>query len=218
MLPGDTLPQSCPGLDAHPPSAIAFGNTAAAAVLLSGDGREGRAMRKRTAAGAALVAVVAALAFAGPASAAVSLRDDGTGFVGRGDVKAALGWDDPQLRANADGLGFVVATESTTRTSWRCTNSETGEVLARRMTLTVNQSRGVERTVRTNWRGAVTGFRLTGFGGHAISAATPDGPAPRSCPPGPWSTVPGSTRTAERTGEPQLRVVHAGAEHELPRR
>lgn len=164
----------------------------------------------------ATATTAATLVLAAPAQAAVTLRDDGTGFVGPGEVKAALDWNGRELRANAGTVRFVVASQSVTRRSWTCVNTRTGKVRKQSMTVTVDQSRSVAHEVRTGRKGFVTGFRLTGFDGYAISAATVDGRAPGTCPAGPWSPVPRSTRTAGHAAEPVVRVVHGGTEHDLP--
>ncbi|WP_188534366.1 hypothetical protein [Kocuria dechangensis] len=173
-------------------------------------------MRKRTTALPATMAAVAALAIGAPAQAAGRAHEDGTGFVGRGAVKAALDWRNRELQANAGTISFVVASESVTRRTWACVNEETGEVREQRMTLTVSLSRSVAHETRTDWKGRVTGFRLTGFDGPGGSSAAPEGPAPNSCPAGPWSLVPESPRLVEGTPESQLMVVHAGKQHALP--
>lgn len=173
-------------------------------------------MRKRTTALLATTAAVAAVTLGTPAQAAGRGHEDGTGFVGRGAVQAALDWRNPQLQANAGTLSFVVASESVIRRTWRCVNEETGEVREQRMTLTVSLSRSVAHETRTDRKGRVTGFRLTGFDGPGGSSAAPEGPAPNSCPAGPWSLVPESPRIVEGTPESRVMVVHAGREHALP--
>jgi hypothetical protein len=58
-----------------------------------------------------LVSVVAALAVVGTATAAVTFHSDGTGFVGKGDVQNAFGWNNAQFKANAPGITFTEAND-----------------------------------------------------------------------------------------------------------
>lgn len=52
--------------------------------------------------------VSAALLLASPLAAGVTFDPTtGTGFVGKGDVQSAFGWNNAQLQANAAGIGFV---------------------------------------------------------------------------------------------------------------
>lgn len=168
-----------------------------------------------------VIAVLAALAGAALGAAAppwadAGLREDGTGFVTGNAVRAALGWDDATLRAEAPSLEFVAESESVTGISWSCVHTGTAEVVPQRTDLVVTESRAVTSRPQTTWWGTVTGFRLQGFDGRGASSAVPEGPAPGSCPTGPWSPVEGSTRTVETTGEPVLMVRHDGAQHPVP--
>src|ERR687892_2586108 len=47
----------------------------------------------------------------------------GTGFVGKGDVQLALGYNNAQLQANANSLVFAAVSTVVTERSWTCTNS-----------------------------------------------------------------------------------------------
>lgn len=173
-------------------------------------------MRKSLVALAALAAGAAALAFSGPAAAEPALHEDGTGFVAAEDVREALGWDDARLRAASGELEFVAETGTVTTTTWDCARGGTEEVLPQRMDLVVTQSRAVTAVARSSWRGKVLGFRLTGYDGRGASSAAPEGPAPGSCPAGPWQLVEGSQRTDEQPGRTVLTVHHDGVAHDLP--
>jgi hypothetical protein len=165
---------------------------------------------------AALVAVGASVGLSGTSWPVSALHDDGTGFVAGPDVQAATGWDGAALQANAASLRFVAETESVTAMTWDCVDTTTSAVLPRRTDLVVTESRGIAAAPRTLWWGTVVGFRLEGFDGTGASSAAPEGPAPNSCPPGPWALVPGSAQTAETTGEPVLMAVHGGVQHPVP--
>lgn len=43
----------------------------------------------------------------GPAHASVTINTDGTGFVGKGDIQTAMGWNDKQLQDNAPRVGLI---------------------------------------------------------------------------------------------------------------
>src|ERR671919_607566 len=68
----------------------------------------------------ALVAgAVAALTIAGAATAAVIFNpDDGTGFVGKGDVQLVYGWNNKALQDNAGAVQFRA--NSVSETTWTC--------------------------------------------------------------------------------------------------
>ncbi len=163
------------------------------------------------------IAVLAALA-TGVAFGAVSqLHEDGTGFVAAPDVQDALGWDRATLQANAASLEFVAESESVTGISWSCSHAETAEVLPQRTDLVVTESRAIASRPESLWGLLpVRGFRLQGFDGRGASSAVPEGPAPHSCPAGPWAVVEGSARTVETAGEPVLMVRHEGTQHPVP--
>ena len=62
-----------------------------------------------------MIAALFAMALATTAQAAVTFDPEtGTGFVGKGDVQVAFGWNNAQFQANATGLSFAyVATTDT---------------------------------------------------------------------------------------------------------
>jgi hypothetical protein len=73
-----------------------------------------RSIKRLVLAGVA-AATLTAVAFAGPASASVTVNADGTGFVGKGDVQTAFGWNNAKLQteALAGHLSFTsVSTET----------------------------------------------------------------------------------------------------------
>lgn len=169
-----------------------------------------------------VIAVLVALATAGgtlgftvPFWATSVVHDQGTGFVTGADVRTATGWDDATLQANAASLEFVSETGSVTTVSWQCVNAADAEVLAQRTKLVTTTSRRMAgRPVALPW-GTVLGFWLHGFDGGGASSAVVEGPAPGSCPAGPWTLVEGSTQTAEEADRPALAVLHGGGRHPL---
>ena len=139
-------------------------------------------MRKTFLVGAALM-FASALAFASvtfdPAT--------GTGFVGKGDVQLAFGWNNQALQQNAQNLTFSYAAEE--QYKYDCTF--TVEVGRDKVREPRTQNRGKESSVsasvaydarRSN---QITGFNLTGFGPITTTGEVPvDG---GSCPGGPFN-------------------------------
>jgi hypothetical protein len=128
-------------------------------------------MRKILMLAVAGVAVVALSA--GLAGAAVTLNQDGTGFVGKGDVQTVYGWNNQSLQANAGNVDFRVSSAS--EVSWICTK-DNGNTQERARTTTTE---GLVTTVARE-RNQITGFNLTGFDGGSETAT--DGPPLNSCP------------------------------------
>ena len=59
-----------------------------------------------------------------PASADWSVdTTTGPGFVGKGDVQDAFGWNDHDLQANYTDVTFALNAKSTSTTTWSCFNS-----------------------------------------------------------------------------------------------
>jgi hypothetical protein len=89
----------------------------------------------------------------------------GTGFVGKGDVQTAFGWNNQQLQQNADGVGFTF--DQSTRYSIVCqwvtgegTPGEKPHEVTHKRTFQVNSAIAYD----TRTRNQITGFNLNGFG------------------------------------------------------
>lgn len=134
-------------------------------------------MRKTTITMALAALLVMALAV--PAFA-YTLNADGTGFVGKGEVQTAFGWNNPTLQRNAQGVSFEAVT--VTERSWVCDRDAGPQIQERERTTTTTSVLDEE----TRDRNQVTGFNLLGFDS---STSTTDGPAPGSCPTG-WTAGP----------------------------
>jgi hypothetical protein len=111
-------------------------------------------MSKRFFSGIAL-AFVAALLVVLPAAASVTFDPlTGTGFVGKGDVQSAFGWNNQQLQANAAGVSFTYIVEGTL--SQTC-EREAGasEAITREFTRIICASRSAlfwsEQFLRPQW-------------------------------------------------------------------
>lgn len=137
------------------------------------------------------VAIVGGLiAGAAAVDAAVSFdAATGEGFVGKGDVQTAFGWNNKQLQDNADDVRFRASATIVTEVSWTCTNSNNDNEQVRERTTTTSTSGVVTSVARL--RNQVTGFTLGGYDGTVVESSTTNGPQLNSCPSGPWSlTIP----------------------------
>jgi hypothetical protein len=113
-----------------------------------------------------LVGTVAAFALAGAAAATVTFDfGTGTGFVGKGDVQSAFGWNNAALQANAASVSFYTQ-EIDTWYQDCVTNDGHGEftVVGARIQRQRQVNDQVQYDTRTNRRADVTGFILTGYG------------------------------------------------------
>jgi hypothetical protein len=113
------------------------------------------------------------LSIAGVASAAWYVNDDGTGFVGKGDVQTAFGWNNKQLQDNAEGVTFSYASTETVEYDCQWTtgpdHNQTTHAVTRDKTTSISSS--VERETRKNSQGKdgpVTGFILLGWEGDPV--------------------------------------------------
>jgi|SRR5215217_6289752 len=145
----------------------------------------------------AFVAVVLMGAFSLPAAFAAVTFDPttGTGFVGKGDVQTALGWNNKQLQDNAGSLEFTFVSTTVTETSWICTNDRNENTQERERTTTTDTTGVVSSVARE--RNQITGFNLMGFEGTPTTTSSTEGPKLNSCPEGPW------TLTTE-AGDPEI--------------
>jgi hypothetical protein len=119
----------------------------------------------------------------------------GEGFVGKGDVQEAFGWNNRQLQTNADDVRFQVVSEFVTEVSWVCTNSNNENTQERERTTATSVQGLLDTTARE--RNQVTGFYLEGYGESEEGGTETEGPQLNSCPSGPWTlTTP--------AGEPEV--------------
>jgi hypothetical protein len=98
------------------------------------------------------------------ASAAIVFDPEtGTGFVGKGDVQRAYGWNNRQLQDNASGLTFTY--EDEVEMMVPCMKENSAQILYH----TFKRERGVNAQIayeaRRNGQGSITGFHLTGMSG-----------------------------------------------------
>jgi hypothetical protein len=75
--------------------------------------------------------------FTGAALAAVTFDPDtGKGFVGKGDVQNAFGWNDKALSTNVGGVSFSYSTTQTHQ--WDCVTGDRGVVTVQSTETTVH--------------------------------------------------------------------------------
>lgn len=167
-------------------------------------------MRTKSLIPAAAVVFAASLALAAPASAAVTFDSaTGTGFVGKGDVQTAFGWNNPALQSKAKDLSF---TYSTTDTYEAVCSWTTGEGTRGEKTHNVDHKKktALSSTVAYDARvkNQITGFILSGSG----ATTTTGGEVPLI--DGPCMGNPGHDGTwtsVDLTGSTGgLYLVHAG--------
>lgn len=166
----------------------------------------------------ATAATAASVGLSVPASASVTLNEDGTGLVARGGILRALGWADDRLQTSAAELDFVAETVSVTAESWACVHASRGDEVAHERRTTTTARAGLITSVeRSTVTGAVVGFGLEGFAADAVTVAVVEGPDLDTCPGGEdWSRVPLSTERERTRTAPALVLVHDGAVHRLP--
>ncbi len=126
-------------------------------------------------------AVAGCLAAALAGYAAVIVDDEGVGFVGKGDVQRALGWNNAALQLNASLLGFYFVSEE--EASWECewwtgpTQNRRRHSSTKKTVQSINAS--IAYDARKNSKGQITGFNLNGFGGSLVDT---DGDEVGTCP------------------------------------
>lgn len=128
-----------------------------------------------------ILAAAVALAVSSAAVAAVSFNPStGTGFIGKGDVQLAFGWNNAQLQRNAASVTFTYATTATYNVTceWNTytngnKNKEVKVVPHKEVEgLSVVSQALFAKDLRTNKNGDVTGFNLLGYSGSAPGAGT----------------------------------------------
>jgi hypothetical protein len=107
-----------------------------------------------------VIGAVAALTIGGGAGATVTVNSDGTGFIGKGDVQAAFGWNNAQFQRNAAAVTFTLANElDEVQRCWQWQNGETVGFWFRYRTFDEDQL----YTYQVQKKHQITGFVLTGI-------------------------------------------------------
>jgi hypothetical protein len=118
---------------------------------------------------------------------AVAVNGSGVGFVGKGDVQLAFGWNNAVLQQNASGVSFTYeATEEYDVTIEYDTGNPDNPRSINHHTVTQGKSTGVSASVAYDKRvrSQITGFNLTGFFGDPIVTGDPLPSVGDSCPNG----------------------------------
>lgn len=97
----------------------------------------------------------------------------GTGFVGKGDVQLALGWNNAQLQSNSVWFTYVVEDIYEVEAEWYTgpDHNVTRHTISVPRTVSVNAS--VVSESRKNSQDAITGFNLAGFGSYSSGGSVP---------------------------------------------
>lgn len=115
---------------------------------------------------AAAAALGAGLILAGAASAsAYTMDSSGVGWVGKGEVQSAYGWNNQGMQDNVGGVTFVYDATATYDVTCEFDNPSGHHVISQTKSTTVNST--VSSEARTNSKGKagpMTGWYLTGFG------------------------------------------------------
>jgi hypothetical protein len=159
-----------------------------------------------------ILAAVALAASATFAQAAVTIDENGYGFVGKGDVQIVMDWNNAQLQEHADSLQFRFAGGESA--SWTCQGlNPSGNIVTNLHESTTAVNSAVAFDARKNKTGQITGFNLFGFSG----GSTLTGDVPGTCPtddPTKWvqpRQLLGEV-AYDGTGEPSLQVSSDGTD------
>jgi hypothetical protein len=110
----------------------------------------------------------------------------GTGFVGKGDVQLALGYNNKQLQDNAGSVQFRASTEQVSTSTWTC-DRDAGPQTQERANTTTTTTQGIVSKI-DRVKNQITGFNLTGYSGAPTTETEHEGPAVGSCPTG-WTAI-----------------------------
>lgn len=164
----------------------------------------------------ARIAVAAAL-FSVAAFAQADVTFDpltGNGFVGKGDVQLAFGWNNAQLQSNASGLSFSyqVRQDYVAVCTWTTGEGTNGEH-THNVSHTFKYKLGASISYAPRVMNQITGFILKGIGTETSIGTVPvvGGPCPgNQGTGGTWSSV-----TTSGTGVDGLFVSYGGTEVRL---
>ena len=132
-------------------------------------------MNRRIRSVSAILLLVGLLAVA--AYAAVTFDpSSGTGFVGKGDVQTAFGWNNAELQANASGVTFTYVAVDTydVTVEWDTGNADQPQSIQHHI-ITQTKRASVNATVAYDARThkQIDGFILTGYGSTTTEGTIP---------------------------------------------
>lgn len=146
-----------------------------------------------------IVTIIGIATFATTAVAAVTMNADGVGFVGKGDVQLAFGWNNAQLQTNAGGVTFSYNSQDNydAECYWETTTGN-GKIIVHDITVPKHVSINGTVTYDARVRNQITGFNLTGFGGVTVTGTVPV--VGSECPGGNPGTITAVTLTGSTGG------------------
>lgn len=115
---------------------------------------------------------LAALAMSSAALAAVTFdAETGTGFVGKGDVQLAFGWNNKAAQDNANAVSFTFETETAyiATCEWDTVAGKSGNVIHHEVNLRRNTALNSNINSDPRKTGQYTGYNLSGFGATTTS-------------------------------------------------
>src|SRR5215212_6865659 len=98
----------------------------------------------------------------------------GMGFVGKGDVQLAFGWNNQQLQTNAGSVTFRALTETVEDSTWTCDRDAGPQIQERTRTRRAAIQSVVGSIARE--RNQINGFNLIGYSGTPTETTSSDGP------------------------------------------
>lgn len=141
-------------------------------------------MNKHLLSGIAATTFAASLAFAAPASAAVTFDwDSGIGFVGKGDLQDKFALTNSQIQHKDTKFDFFAVSTTVEEKSWECTNTKNEKIQERAQTITKSIIGVPSSAARV--KNQITGYNLTGYG-EVLTTTVPKAgdPEPDTCPNG----------------------------------
>lgn len=98
----------------------------------------------------------------------------GTGFVGKGDVQNAFGWNNTQLQNNASGVSLTYDAVETYEVElyWE-TETGNGKVIIHEVTIPRHTSVNASIAYDARTKNQITGFNLTGLGATTYEGFVP---------------------------------------------
>ena len=164
-----------------------------------------------------IIAAIAALSMSTAAIAAVNVSDEGVGFVGKGDVQLAFGWNNKDAQTKTPGVTFTHQSEDKydVTCEWE---TETGGPRSKVIEhdVTIKKTVGVNANIAYDARNKkqITGYNLNGFEGTPVITGGSLPAVDDSCPMAhATAVVTEVTRTSSTGG---LFVNHSGVSVPLP--
>jgi hypothetical protein len=111
-----------------------------------------------------VLSLVLVLGFSVTAFAAVSVNDNGVGFVGKGDVQLAFGWNNAQLQKNASGVTFTYEAKDTYTVTEEWDTKAGKKIVPHEIEVPKHVSVNATVAYDARVKNQINGFNLKGFG------------------------------------------------------